>query len=173
MASIHTSPIAFFCPLNWQCKVKRRSFIGDGLSIDPSPVLVHYLLTDRQTDAGSGILAAGVQPLENDEDALEVFLGNPDAVILDAEVPHLAFAFDADVNFRAAFAAELGTAVTQAVRAPFRVRDESGAVVAEGFVGGEGVAVPAGSYTVQIITGEVQRMAVIVNGGEAVVVEAR
>jgi hypothetical protein len=77
------------------------------------------------------------------------------------------------VYINAANAAELGAAVTQAVRAPFRVLDAGGAVVAEGFVGGDRVAVPAGSYTVEIISAEVQRLAVIVNGGEAVVVAAR
>jgi hypothetical protein len=47
---------------------------------------------------------------------------------------------------------QLAARITQALRAPFRVLDASGTVVATGTVGGEAVSLPPGSYRVEVLT---------------------
>jgi hypothetical protein len=49
-------------------------------------------------------------------------------------------------------AGELRSAIAEAVQPPFRVIDQSGAVVVQGVVGGEPVSVPAGTYRVEVLT---------------------
>ncbi len=59
--------------------------------------------------------------------------------------------------FEASNAAELDLAVTTASQLSFRVLDQQGSVVATGVVGGAPVAVPSGTYTVEIDTNPVTR----------------
>ena len=40
------------------------------------------LLADRKTDPGSLVYLSGMKPLEQKENSVEVFWGNPDAIIL-------------------------------------------------------------------------------------------
>ncbi|MFN8440113.1 MAG: VWA domain-containing protein [Caldilineaceae bacterium] len=59
--------------------------------------------------------------------------------------------------FNASNAAELDSAVTAALRAPFRVLDANGTEVATGVVNGDAVSLPAGTYTVEVESEPVQR----------------
>jgi Mg-chelatase subunit ChlD len=52
--------------------------------------------------------------------------------------------------FDAAGAADLETALQDAVQTPFRVIDAAGTLVAQGTVGGPALSIPAGSYRVQV-----------------------
>ena len=45
------------------------------------------LLADRQADARAGVFATGMQPLEDDEDTVELLLLDPNPVVLHAEAP--------------------------------------------------------------------------------------
>ena len=58
--------------------------------------------------------------------------------------------------FNATNAAELGAALRQALRPKFQVLDATGAVVADGTAGAEAVELPAGAYTVKLLTSPVQ-----------------
>jgi len=67
----------------------------------------------------------------------------------------------------AADAASLNVAVAEAVQAPFRVLDATGAVVASGVVGGDPVEVPPGTYTVEVLSSTPQRFdGIDVGGGD-------
>src|SRR5690349_20801745 len=52
-----------------------------GLDPDATAVALDYLLADRKADAGAGILALVVQPLEHHEDAFKVLRLDADAVV--------------------------------------------------------------------------------------------
>ena len=58
--------------------------------------------------------------------------------------------------FDATNATELASAVNAAVQAPYRVLDDKGNVVAKGFVGGDPIDLPAGTYSVEILTNPTQ-----------------
>ncbi|MFN8493944.1 MAG: VWA domain-containing protein [Caldilineaceae bacterium] len=74
--------------------------------------------------------------------------------------------------FNASNAAELDVAVTNALRAPFRVLDVNGNEVAQGAVNGEPVSLSPGTYTVEVLTEPVQRLEqVVIHGGESATVE--
>ena len=67
---------------------------------------------------------------------------------------------------------ELDEAIAAAVQAPFRVLDATGTEVARGTVGGDPVALPAGTYTVVILTDPEQRIEhVVVEAGGSVELE--
>jgi hypothetical protein len=71
--------------------------------------------------------------------------------------------------FDATNAEELDEAIAAAVQAPFRVLDADGNVVATGTVGGNPVELPAGTYTVVVLTDPEQRYEdVVIGGGEEV-----
>ena len=72
--------------------------------------------------------------------------------------------------FNANNAGELDAAVNQALAAPFRLLDATGAEVANGVVNGEAVVLPAGTYTVEVLTEPVQQSTVTIAGGEMVTV---
>jgi hypothetical protein len=59
--------------------------------------------------------------------------------------------------FDARGADDLGAAIAQAVRAPFRVLDEAGNEVASGTLDGEPVEVPPGTYSVVVLAEPVVR----------------
>ncbi len=69
--------------------------------------------------------------------------------------------------FNATNAEELRTALRDALRAPFRVLAADGTVVATGTVGDAAVTVPAGRYTVEVLTAPIQRFDAVEVGGEA------
>lgn len=72
--------------------------------------------------------------------------------------------------FNANNASELDAAVSQALAAPFRVLDAAGTEVATGVVNSAAVDLPAGAYTLEILSEPVQQSAVTIGGGEAVTV---
>lgn len=72
--------------------------------------------------------------------------------------------------FNANNASELDAAVGQALAAPFRVLDGAGTEVANGVVNGAAVDLPAGTYTLEVLTEPVQQSSVTIGGGEAVMV---
>src|SRR5574340_430848 len=62
------------------------AFTRPGFHPDMAAVALHHLLADGEADAGPGIFALVVQPLEHHEDALEILRLDADAV-----VPHRKF----------------------------------------------------------------------------------
>lgn len=71
--------------------------------------------------------------------------------------------------FNATNADELSAALRSALRAPFRILDENGDLVADGIVGAEAVSVPAGVYTVEVQSAPLQRYEGVVVGGQQAV----
>ena len=69
--------------------VKRNVVPSPGLGLDPDApaVALDDLLADRQADAGARVLVAAVQPLEDDEDPLDVLRLDADAVVAHREEP--------------------------------------------------------------------------------------
>jgi len=72
--------------------------------------------------------------------------------------------------FNADNAGELDVAVSRALAAPFRVLDASGTEVASGVVNGDPVTLPAGNYTVMVLTEPMQQLPVTIAGGDTVTV---
>lgn len=71
--------------------------------------------------------------------------------------------------FDATGAEELGESIERALRVPFRVRNSDGDVVAEGVVDGQPVEVPAGVYTVEVLTEPAQTYSDVQIGGDEAV----
>ena len=61
--------------------------VGSGLDPDTAAMELDDFFADGQADAGAGVFAAGVEALEYDEDAVEGFRVDADAVVLDRESP--------------------------------------------------------------------------------------
>ena len=72
---------------SWEGKIKGRAFSFLGLHPDDTPVTFDYLLCDRQTNPGPGVLVVGMEPLEHSEDPLGMLHPESDAVILDRKDP--------------------------------------------------------------------------------------
>ncbi|MBA2598683.1 MAG: VWA domain-containing protein [Chloroflexia bacterium] len=71
--------------------------------------------------------------------------------------------------FDAAGSADLGQAIAAAVQPPFRILDAAGTEVASGLVNGEPIEVPAGAYTLQVLSAETFTIAnVVVDSGARV-----
>jgi hypothetical protein len=128
-------------------------------------------------------------------DGEETCEGDPQAAIralidsgIDVRVNIVGFALD-DASLRAQFeawaqlgngqyidagnAAELAEAVTKAVQPTYQVIDNQGVVIATGQVGGPAIALPAGTYRVDILTVPVQTYVdVVVSPGQEVQLEA-
>src|SRR6516225_183334 len=64
-----------------------RAFTLDRSQLDLPAVPLDDLLADGQADARAGVLAASMQALEDDEDALEVLGGDADSVVAHGEAP--------------------------------------------------------------------------------------
>ena len=126
-------------------------------------------------------------------DGEETCDGDPPATIralreqgIDVRVNIVGFAID-DAGLRAQFeewaslgggryfsadsAAELGSAVQEALVAPFQVLDAEGTVIAAGTVNDGPILVPAGAYVVEILSEPVRRYEVTLDGGQSVVVQ--
>lgn len=58
-----------------------------GFDPNPAAVALDDFFTEREADAGPGIFFAGVEALENQKDAIEIFCGDPDAVVPNGELP--------------------------------------------------------------------------------------
>ena len=58
--------------------------------------------------------------------------------------------------FNASSAEELESALQEAMRPKFQVLDDTGAIIAAGTTGGEALELPAGSYTLKVLTSPVQ-----------------
>src|SRR5579883_763990 len=86
---------------------------GPRFDPDTSPVPLDDLLAQRQADARPWICFAGVQPLENDEDALGVARIDADAVVGDGEQILRTAALGAHAHDRWRFAAELHRVANQ------------------------------------------------------------
>src|SRR5688572_20105001 len=65
-----------------QRKAKSRADSGLGRYPDAPSVTFDDPFTDGQADPGSWVLLPGLDPLENDENALKVIGGNTDPIIL-------------------------------------------------------------------------------------------
>src|SRR3954447_1194958 len=77
------------------------------LEPDAPAVALGDLLADGKADARAGVLAHGMQALEQHEDALEVLRLDADAVVGDADAPLGIFLLRRDVDARRRLAAEL------------------------------------------------------------------
>src|SRR5205807_7645176 len=66
---------------------KRGAPPRGGLDPNPPPMALDDLLTDGQSDSRSRVLVPPMQTLEDHEDAVEVALLDPDAVVSHAEHP--------------------------------------------------------------------------------------
>jgi hypothetical protein len=62
---------------------------GPGFHPDVSSVALDNLFTDGEPDAGAGICAGGMQPLEEDEHALPILLLDTHPVVPNGKLPHL------------------------------------------------------------------------------------
>ena len=73
--------------------------IGLAIGSDGSSMITRYFLADGQSDARTSVLIFAVQPLENLEDAVHVFLIEADAVIryVDAVI-YLGWTSDPDLT---------------------------------------------------------------------------
>src|SRR5215210_5229998 len=60
---------------------------GGGVEPDTPVQTADDLLAQREPDARSGVLGAGVQPLEHEKDPIPVLVGDADAVVLHRELP--------------------------------------------------------------------------------------
>src|SRR5208282_1091751 len=85
---------------------KCRAQVGFGLDPDGAAVPFGDSFADRQTDAGAGIMAAGMQALEDLENAVEILGVYADAIVANVNDPAFRLLARADVDFRRAFAAE-------------------------------------------------------------------
>src|SRR5437660_11390764 len=108
---------------------ERRALARLGLDPDPAAVALHDLLADREADPGPGIIVLAVQPLEDDEDAVEVLRIDADAVVAHAEQPLAVAALGANLDLRTGRSAELervGDQVQEQVLELARVRRNGG-----------------------------------------------
>src|SRR5579872_3356192 len=98
-----TSKIWIFCiRLNFLTygKIKCRSFIGCGLHPDLPPMPLHDLLTDRQPDTRSRIVAFVMQPLKYNKYLLKELRIYTDPVVLHAEQPEAGLLPQPDMDLR-------------------------------------------------------------------------
>src|SRR5688572_21065498 len=87
--------------------MERRPFAKLGLDPDAPLMSFDNLLADGQANSRSGILLLAVQPLEYNEDALEVLLRNANPIVAHGKLPLGTLLNDADVNLRPGIAAKL------------------------------------------------------------------
>src|SRR4029077_9529073 len=64
-----------------QSKSEDGPAVGTGQGFDTPPVPFNDLLADGQPDSVAGILGSGMQAVENDEDAFQVFGRYADSVV--------------------------------------------------------------------------------------------
>ena len=85
-----------------ESEVEGGAAAGARLDPDPAAMVRHHAAAERETDAGAGRFAGGMEALEESEDPRLVLGRNADAVVFDAEVPgaRLFRALDADPGRR-------------------------------------------------------------------------
>src|SRR5579884_527116 len=107
-----------------QGEIKRATLARLGLGPDAAAVALDDLAADGQADAGAGVLLLRVQPLEDDEDALQVLRVDADAVVTNPEQPLAAprRAAGADVDHRPGGAAELQRVADQVLEQLHQLR---------------------------------------------------
>src|SRR5512137_3150919 len=88
------------------------------LGLDPGEpsVALDNALAERQAYAGSKIAPAGVQPLKDVEDAVEILRLNPDAIVPDGEKPILLPFLDANMDFWRPFTSELNRVADEVLK---------------------------------------------------------
>jgi hypothetical protein len=80
--------------------VECAAHAGPGLEPDASAVTFDDLLAHRQPDASAGVLRLGVQPLEDDEDAVQVLGLDANAIVAHREHPLVLCGVGGDVDTR-------------------------------------------------------------------------
>jgi hypothetical protein len=120
------------------------------------------LLTDGEENCG-GNPAGAIQQLRDSGidvtiDIVGFAIGDP---ALQAQFEDWA-AIGGGVYYNAANAEDLATALQSAVVVPYRVFDADGVEVATGIVGGPAIDLPAGAYTVEVLTSPAQTFEVTV-----------
>jgi len=83
---------------------------------------LHDLLGDRQTDAGARVLAATVQALKDQEDALDVLRLDTDAVVPQPEKPIIPPALPPNIDEDRFIAAELDSVAEQILEELYQLR---------------------------------------------------
>src|ERR1700722_1365629 len=78
-----------------------------GFHPEMASVAFDNFLADCQANAGAGVFVPGVQPLEDDENPLEVLRPYADAVVLHRELPMDNVSVHGNVDFRCLETAEL------------------------------------------------------------------
>src|SRR5205085_1391927 len=86
--------------LDRQREAERAALAGRALRPDAAAVMLDDPLAHREPDAGAGIGALAVQPVERLEDLLRLALLHPDAVVLHSEPPGRIHAVGADRHAR-------------------------------------------------------------------------
>jgi len=93
--------------LGGDSKIESGSFFRDGFNPDLSPVSFDDFFADCQPNAGSRILAARMQSLEDHKNTFRILRTDPDAVILYPEQPFFLTLLRADMDRGRMLAAEL------------------------------------------------------------------
>ncbi len=97
-------------------KIENGTLFRGGLDPDFSAMPFDNFLADRQSDAGPGIFAPGVQPLEYHKNALGILRADSDAVIPDGKNPFSRTMARSYVDFGRSFAAELDCIADQVLK---------------------------------------------------------
>src|SRR6266487_5806118 len=94
MADLSSSNILF----GWEGEVKGRSLAGLGFHPNLAAVAFDDFFAKGKSNPRAGILLAGVEALKEEEDALEIFGGNADPIVLNGELPFLPLALDSNLD---------------------------------------------------------------------------
>ena len=68
-------------------EVKSSALTGFGFDPNSAAVALDDFFAQSEADAGAGIFFAGVEALEDEKDALEIFGWNADTVVAHGELP--------------------------------------------------------------------------------------
>src|ERR1043165_4971306 len=83
--------------LRGERKVKDTALVRGSLNPDAAAGALDHLLANRQPHACPRVFGACVQALKQEKDALSMFRGNANTVILDTHTPDLALSFRPDM----------------------------------------------------------------------------
>lgn len=76
-------------------------------------MVFHNAFANGKADAGAGVFCPGVEPLENDENALKVFGLDADPIVLDGKYPLGAILANPDVDAWGGFSVEFNPVADQ------------------------------------------------------------